>query len=228
MNRQYIREHGVMERYLAGVLSAEEEQAFEEAYLEDTELLEELHAAERLREGLRELDTAGRLERSRPRPRWLRAVASPQYAAAASVLLVVTLAFSTVLYRENRELRQQDFAANTAITHLIPLESVRGGATRSTPEPAANEWIVLLVDGGPASYDVYRAAVIRRQDGAAEEVWSGTGLMPTLGGAVAIGLPGRLLRPGDYEVRVEGRMADWPRDRFEQATTLSLTITPRN
>ena len=50
MDRQYIRDHAVIERYLSGALTAEEERAFEEAYLGDQELLDQLQAAERLRE----------------------------------------------------------------------------------------------------------------------------------------------------------------------------------
>ena len=49
MDRQYIRDHAVIERYLSGALTAEEEQAFEEAYLGDQELLDQVQAAERLR-----------------------------------------------------------------------------------------------------------------------------------------------------------------------------------
>lgn len=109
-------------------------------------------------------------------------IASPQYAAAASALLAVTLAFSTILYRENRTLRQQDFSARSAVTRLIPLAAVRGGEAGVTEQPAANEWIVLLVDAGPTVYDAYRSVLTRRDDSASEEVWSRTGLMPELGG----------------------------------------------
>ena len=38
MDRQYIRDTQVIERYLQGRLTAAEEQAFEEAYLADPEL----------------------------------------------------------------------------------------------------------------------------------------------------------------------------------------------
>src|SRR5688572_28028059 len=100
MDRQYIRDHGVIERYLSGALTAAEEQAFEEAYLGDRELLDEVQAAERLREGIKELDGVARLERLRAPARWRQWLASPQYAAAASVLFAVPLGFSAILYRE--------------------------------------------------------------------------------------------------------------------------------
>ena len=78
MDRQYIRDHAVIERYLSGTLTADEEQAFEEAYLGDAELLDEVQAAERLREGIKELDSAGRLERPSTPTVWRQWLASPQ------------------------------------------------------------------------------------------------------------------------------------------------------
>src|SRR5688500_6256374 len=108
-------------------LTAEEEQAFEESYLGDSEILDELQAAERLREGVKELDGAGRLERMRPRPQWQRMLASPRYAAAATVLLAVSLGFSGVLYRENRDLREGSITGSLLTTSVV-LDSVRGGS----------------------------------------------------------------------------------------------------
>ena len=43
MDRQYIRDHQVIERYLSGALTADEEQAFEEAYLGDAEIFRASH-----------------------------------------------------------------------------------------------------------------------------------------------------------------------------------------
>ena len=77
MDRQHIRDTDVIERYLQGTLSAAEEQAFEEAYLADPQLLEELEVAERLRAGFKDLDAAEAPGRAAPpRSRWLGFVAS--------------------------------------------------------------------------------------------------------------------------------------------------------
>jgi hypothetical protein len=225
MDRQYIREHAVIERYLAGALTADEEQAFEEAYLGDSELLDELQAAERLRAGVRELDGAGRLERAPSRPQWQRWLASPRYAAAASVLLAVSLGFSTLLYRENRELRDGGMFAST---RFVSLESVRGANEATIREPEDDEFVVLLLDSGVTAYDTYRAVLTRRLGASSEDVWSGADLTPQLGGSVPIGLPGRILRPGDYEARLEGRMNDWPVDRFEAISRTPLTVVARD
>src|SRR5688572_27635539 len=153
MDRQYIRDNGVIERYLRGALTADEEQAFEEAYLGDLELLDQLQAAERLRDGIKELDR-GVLERSRPR--WQQTFASPRYAMAATVLLAVSLGFSTVLYDENRSLRE-GASQTPLITRFVSLDSVRGANVPEIVAPEQDELITLMIDSGTVAYDTYRA-----------------------------------------------------------------------
>src|SRR5262245_41628226 len=121
MDRQYIRDNDVIERYLKGALTADEETDFEESYLGDAELLNEIEAAERLRDGIKRLDAAGGLARSRPR--FGQMLASPRYAMAATVLLAVSLGFSSVFYNENQVLREQASQA-PLITRFVALESV--------------------------------------------------------------------------------------------------------
>jgi hypothetical protein len=228
MDRQYIRDHDVIERYLSRSLTSEEEQEFEEAYLGDAAIMDELEAAERLRDGIKELDGAGRLERLRPRPQWRRLLASPQYAAAASVLLAVSLGFSTALYRENRDLREGGLSPTSTITRFVALDSVRGGNTATIREPDEDEWTVLLLDAGPTEYDVYRAVLVRQVGERSEEIWSRADLAPELDGTILIGVPGRVLRPGNYETRLEGRMSNWPAERFDEITRTRLTVVARD
>ena len=228
MDRQYIRDHEVIERYLQGALTADEEQAFEEAYLGDAELLEQLQTAERLRDGMKELDAAGRLERSRSPQRWQTMLAAPRYAAAASVLLAVSLAFSTVLYRENRNLREGAFPTTAAITRFVAIDAVRGANTVTIREPEDDEWTALLLDAGPTEYDTYRGALARRLGEQSEVIWTRADLTPELGGTIVIGVPGRFLRPGSYDVRLEGRMNDWSAERFEEIARMDLAVTARD
>jgi hypothetical protein len=228
MDRQYIRDHDMIERYLSRSLTAEEEQEFEEAYLGDPDIMDELEAAERLRDGIKELGAAGRLERVRPRPQWQRVLASPRYAAAASLLLAVSLGFSTMLYRENRELREGGLSSTSTITRFVALDSVRGGNADTVREPAEDEWTVLLLDAGPTEYDTYRAVLTRRLGDRSEEIWRRADLAQELGGTILIGVPGRMLRPGSYEVILEGRMEDWPAERFDEITRTPLTVVARD
>lgn len=225
MNRQYIHDHQVIERYLRGALTPDEEQAFEEAYLGDPEILDELQAAERLREGVKELDAAGRLKRPRSRPRWLQAFVSPQYAAAASVLLAVSVVLSTTLYRENQSLRGQSVSMNS-LARVVVLENVRGGNAGAIAAGEEDELISLSLDAGLAEYDTYRAVLTRRDGDELETIWSRADVQP-VDGWIPIGLPGRVLRPGSYEARVEGRRADWPAERFEETSRATFTVVPQ-
>ena len=48
MDRRYIRDNQVIERYLKGTLTADEERAFEELYLGDPDLLDEIELVDGL------------------------------------------------------------------------------------------------------------------------------------------------------------------------------------
>jgi hypothetical protein len=228
MDRQYIRDHAVIERYLSGALTAEEEQAFEEAYLGDAELLDEVQAAEQLREGIKELDSAGRLERPRAPTGWRQWLASPQYAAAASVLLAVSLGFSAMLYRENVDLRGVGVSQVSERTRLVRLEALRGGNVAEISAPETDERIVLQLDAGTVAYDTYRGTLMRRDGDQFETIWSRADLVTQPEETVLIGVPGRALLPGNYEARLDGRMNDWPAERFDEISRLDLRVVPRN
>ena len=222
MDRQHIRDTDVIERYLQGVLSAAEEQAFEEAYLADPQLLEELEVAERLRAGFKDLDGAEAPGRAAPpRARWLDFVGSARYGLAASLVAVAALVSTTVLY-------VQDQGAGSAVTQtrLLPLVAVRGaGNPNEIAAPAPGEWTVLLLDPGFAAYDSYRAVLVRR-DGA--EVLRLDGLTPTYEGLLALGVPSEALAPGDYEVRLAGGRRDWPATQaLDELSRTPLTVAAR-
>jgi hypothetical protein len=230
MDRQYIRDHQVIERYLKGKLSAAEEQEFEEAYLADPKLLDEIELVERLGDGLKRHKASGAIA-PRGGTAWFRALASPQLAAAASVLLVVSLVLTGALYRENASLR--DSLANGAglplgrVTQLLPLLPVRGAPLITIDAPDANGLAVLLVDPGPTPHDLYRVTISRRENQSSTAVWTADAVAG-YEDQLAISLPGRLLTPGDYDVVAEGRMKDWPAGRTsERVAQLAVKVIPR-
>src|SRR5258706_16090556 len=142
MARQHIRESEIIERYLQGKLGAAEEQAFEEAYLGDPELLAELEAAERLRDGLKDFHEAARGVRTPPRSPWLDLAASPRFGIAASVVAAAALVASSALFVQNRGIERAVTAPLAAASsmRLLPLVSVRGaGDSNVIGTPAANE-----------------------------------------------------------------------------------------
>ena len=53
MDRQYIDDHQIVERYLQGRLAADERERFEQYYLEHPEMVDELERTEALIAGLR-------------------------------------------------------------------------------------------------------------------------------------------------------------------------------
>lgn len=208
MKREDVGEQLVIERYLKGKLDRSEEEAFEERYLYDPDLVEQLELAERLEDGLAELEKRGELRRARAR-RKLSILGTPQYAAAASVLLVGSLIVSALLYVENAELRGSARAVTATPSYrVLPLYSVRGaGGDAVIPRAGEDEVLVLLVDPGPSGYDTFRATV-RRVGGPPEIVWVSPAAEPGYEESLAVGVPGERLPPGDYEVLIEGIAED--------------------
>jgi hypothetical protein len=220
MNRQYIRDNQIVERYLQGRLTADEKAAFEEAYLGDADLLQELKTADLLRRGLEAHDAAQRREQ-RPSAA-ARSAAAPRYALAASLVAGIALTFSSYLFVENRELRSE----NIAPARVVPLVTVRGGNPNSIEAAATNDRTVLLLDPGFMPYDRYRATVVRRSPAAATELLSVDGLTPSYEGQLGVVMPSRLLTPGDYEVVLAGRMRDWPERRAsDDLGSTAFTVT---
>jgi hypothetical protein len=229
MDRQYIRDEQVIERYLKGKLSAADEQAFEEAYLADPSLLEEVQLAERLRDGLK--DQPPQQEpalRVQPRPRWLEIAGSPRYGIAASLVAAAALLSSGVLFVQNQAPdggRPGSFRASNA--RVLPLVATRGaGSANVVSAPAADEWTVLMLDTGLGDYDRYRAVLVR--SGSDEELLRLDDMTPTYEGMVALVLPGSSLPPGDYEVRLAGARRDWPAEReLDELSRTPLTVAPQ-
>lgn len=203
MDRKYMDMHLVIDRYLQGSLEEGALAEFEERLVWDHELIDELDLAERLREGLRESVadekyTAGHGNRgivARLSGLW----SVPQYAAAASFLLAVTLTTAVLL---NPLGPDSDFGGNqVAPTEIVPLLVVRS-ATAQTIVVNENAWTVLLVDVA-GNYDSYRVAV-RKDESGEEPFWTQDALMPTYPDALAVGMPGSALAAGRYVLSVEG------------------------
>lgn len=230
MNREYIENHQIVERYLQGRLTPAEEEAFEEYYLSHPEIVEELEVTERLQDGIRHLDAARQLVRhNQPeRPWWLRARVSPIFAAAASLLLAVSLVLTGGLYLQNSAFRQElQTIAGIERPRLVPVLAVRGTEVNTIAQPAEGEWTVLLLDAGFTEYTSYAVTVSRPEQPAPVELWVQRDLMPGYEDLLAVGLPGHLLQPGDYDIRVTGRMDDWSRERAdEEITRMSFRVVP--
>jgi hypothetical protein len=203
MDEKYIERHLVVDRYLQGSLSGGEVADFEERLTWDQALIDELDLAERLRDGLRQAtgedsstvaaDRAGIGD-------WLSNLFSvPQYAAAASFALAVTLTAGVLLNPFGAGRSTDGFRAIP--TEIVPLVVLRG-ATASPVVFSAGAQLVLLVDvaGSHASYRV----TIRSDQPGASPFWTQDGLLPTYLESLAVSLPGGLLEAGPYVLTVEG------------------------
>jgi hypothetical protein len=203
MDRKYIEQHLVVDRYLQGTLPGGELAEFEERLTWDQELIDELDLAERLRDGLREAaeedsytvaaDRAGIAD-------WLYNLFSiPQYAAAASFALAVTLTAGVLLNPIGTGLGTDGFQATS--TEIVPLVAVRG-ATASPVVFSADTQLVLLVDvtGSHASYRV----TVRADRPGASPFWTQDEMLPTYLDSLAVSMPGDLLEAGPYALTVEG------------------------
>lgn len=203
MDRKYIDMHLVVDRYLQGFLSESENAEFEERLVWDQELIDELDLAEHLREGLRESVADEKYAAghgNRGIVVWLSDVFStPQYAAAASFLLAVTLTAGVLL---NPLMPGGEYQTNQGTpTEITPLLAVRGD-TAQTIHIDHESWTVLLVDV-IGDYGVYRVR-IRQDESGAEAIWTQNGLKPTYPDALAVGMPGKTLAAGRYILTLEG------------------------
>lgn len=203
MDRNYIDLHLVVDRYLGGSLADDEKTAFEERLVWDQELIDELDLADRLKNGLREAVAEDKFVGTRVDVGILRRLAGllavPQYAAAASFLLAVTLTTAVLMNPVNPV---DDFRLDRATpTQIVPLFTVRSLDVQKivVDEKALT---VLLVDA-PGNYASYRASV-RKDEPDSESFWVQDGLLPTYPESLAISMPGTTLSPGSYVLHLEG------------------------
>jgi hypothetical protein len=203
MDEKYIALHLVVDRYLQGTLSGGEVAAFEERLTWDHALIDELDLAERLRNGLREATGEDSYTVAAARAGigdWLSNLFSvPQYAAAASFALAVTLTAGVLLNPLGAGRDTGGFQAT--LTEIVPLVSVRG-AIVSPVVFSAGARLVLLVDvtGSHASYRV----AIRADKLGASPFWTQDAMLPTYLDSLAVSMPGSLLEAGPYVLTVEG------------------------
>ncbi len=218
MDREYISQHNVVERYLSGRLTEEELAAFEERCLWDPETLDELEVAEKLREGLREVGAERSATATRgPVARWLL---SPQWAAAASVMLVVSLGTTGgLLLSQSRS--PDDTALATARVYSI--EMMRGGGSPSTVVRVspADRWVVLLVYPDMSRHERFRASLLRA--GEHDPVWEASDIPAGTAESLAVSVQAALLAPGDYRLQVAGLAEGLP---AAQVGEVSFRVAP--
>lgn len=234
MDKNYINENLLIEHYLQGKLSEEEAASFEEQFLSSDELLDELEAAERLKQGLLDVSAlenahaADQLVEEIPASNVVSLFRSPRYAMAASFMLLVSLVVSSVLLQKNAQLTE--FASNQALpTEIIPLVSVRsatGGELNTLSLGDTPRQFVMMLDPGFEPYSHYRATVYKL-DSAKEPamLMQVDEMLPGYEDMLALGVPSSILSPGNFEIQLEGWQAEWPADHeYEPLDTKTFKI----
>jgi hypothetical protein len=229
MDMKHIEKGLLVERYLRGDLSTEEEAAFEEVLLASPELLDQLETAERLQGGLRDLSAVEGATTPVERGGAVTALfASPRFALAASVLMAASVVFAASMYRQNQLLESElagSASAPTQVQALYTVRSAPGDEPVNTVSPTPGGQVVLLVDPGFESFQSYRGTLLRLDAGSEPEaVHEFDGLLPGYEDMLALALPSRLLTPGRYEILVEGLAVDSVADSvYEPVTRVSFT-----
>ncbi len=212
MEHPDIDQASLIDRYVQGTLPAEQRGAFEEHFVDCERCLEQLESAHRLKEALR---LGAKIAPSLPvvpverprvrRPRWAR------FAAAASVALA--LAPSALLYRELARTRGQLEGSRRALATVLNAEisapaayvlnQTRGGGGESTAVniPPPGQWLILLLQ---LDLSGVKTASATLSDGSGTIVWHTESLQPTSADVIAISLPAKVLRPGEYTLKLQG------------------------
>jgi hypothetical protein len=226
MDRNYIEQHLLVDRYIQGRLDGSDLDEFEERLVWDESLVEEVRVAEHLRDGLQQASAARSRVAQAPGFDLVAMLsgifAVPQFAAAASFLLAVTLTagvFMSPLVNVGGQ------AGTPALqTDIVPLFTVRG---EDAPEVAVDpdHWTVLLVDVR-GDYTAYRATV-RKDEPDADPVWTQDGLVPTYPDSLAVGMPGSTLAAGRYLLTIDGVLpADTGAATYERIQEIPFETRP--
>ena len=214
MDRRYIEENQIIDRYLMKKLSGDDMEAFERLFLEDPELVQEIELRKRFIRGLRNADRTRSFQINNGEPsgiwRWSPVIrhAFPTVAAisVAILLLVAVLQYSQITRLQTVNLEQasqiRQMMSPQVNTVLVPLGRTRGSSAREEPVVRVHlapsvEQVILTLDIEPVSFDHYRFSLER--DGAGR-LWSDeSDSAPS-----AVVLLAELLIPGNYYLHIQG------------------------
>lgn len=205
MDHEHVEQHHVIHRYLGGNLSPEEQDAFEDHYLDCPECLAELERMESLHRGLEGVALDALRSPATVAPE--TPVRSPgvrrwQPALAAAVVLVLLAPLGWLLVRQDR--LQDELArlraprVGAAVAYLSPLRGEAPPALLTLPaEPRP---LVFVLDLGPAPAGPYRVSLWREDP--EERVWSQPAAATTSDGEITVSVSTEFFQPGDYVFRV--------------------------
>lgn len=113
--------------------------------------------------------------------------------------------------RQARAAAESEAAVPQVNVPIFTLAAVRSGEeagrepVNRIPLSAAAGPVILTLELATIDYPSYRAS-LRAEDG--KEIWQAHGLRPDSRDALVLLLPSRMLRPGSYQLAIEGARAD--------------------
>lgn len=134
MDKEYLDQYAVSQRYRLGSLTPEESEAYEIYLLNNPDAVSQLELDTLLAKGLRQVATAPAAKASATRSHW--------WAVGAALLGGAAVAFSAVL------LLLPTAANFNGQTQLVYLETVRGESLAETVRITADQVMVLVLDTG--------------------------------------------------------------------------------
>lgn len=213
MNHRHVEEHNLVERYVLGRLSEEEQASFEDHFADCRQCQEQLELAEDLAAALPRAAapaTSPETRRSRtavaaphPRPAQVRPWALPLAAGLAAALLLPILWLGV----ENRRLAAEIDALRQPLAAVpgLLLTTTRDGVREApalTPEPG-EPWVSLALEVVPdPAIGSYEASLVT-EDG--RLLWQEDGLQANPWGVLQVTFPTALLPPGAYRLEVTAR-----------------------
>lgn len=197
MNRQYIEDNHIVDRYLLGQLPESELCEFETYYFEHPEMLEELTIAKAMHKTMREESNSLLLTQAvETKVTWFERVFQPKLGFALSAVMAVGVAS---LWLENSRLKSVDLVVFPA-SSLI-LSQTRGASAEmnvvkfSENQPA----ITVKLVTGPIGYSDIG---LELKNSSGKLLWQGTAKVDDPVGAINLVIVTRHLTSGEYTLSV--------------------------
>jgi hypothetical protein len=196
-----------MQDFIVGRLSDDEQRAFEDRLVRESELVRELEQSLRMREGLQRLRTQGYFAKTSPRVRGSR-IWIPALAAAACAGLALFLWLSHAMGPAPILVASLESRAPGNVPPLVAAHftfvSMRGASAPDLVLPSAG-WIEFrAVPSTREGIQRYRLMLVRQeQAGSAEPVSTLAGLAVSTDGYVHCYAEASRLAPGRYVLRIQ-------------------------
>jgi hypothetical protein len=198
----------LVRRYLLGRLPESQIDAFEERFVRDRSLLDELDATEPLVEGFRQTERDGRLRLLMGHGAVRRGFFADRLSWALALGSAAALVAAVLVYVNDRvdvqELRREvaDLRAPQVNPQIVDMEITRGTAEENdyaVQLPASPGWIVLAMDTGALEAQPHRARLLDAGD---HVVAQSDGLEPDSFGVVYWMVHSGTLSAGRYTAEV--------------------------